>query len=114
MNLLGAFGIKHAVIHDDDDDNENEHKELTQLIADSTIPGFTISIKQIVKNLETLLSIPSAKAPHRKPQHILYCYTNNSIEPDKIKAFCDLVASCFPDTEGTQAMPETDAVSIKA
>jgi predicted ATP-dependent endonuclease of OLD family len=113
MNLLGAFGIRHAVIHDDDD-NENEHKELNRLIADSTIHGFTISIKQIEKNLETLLSIPSAKAPHRKPQHILYCYTSNSIKPDKIKAFCDLVASCFPDTEGAQAMPETDAVSIKA
>jgi hypothetical protein len=105
--------VQHAVLHDDDD-NENEHKELNQLIADSTIQGFTVSIKQIVKNLETFLSIPSAKSPHRKPQHILYCYTNGSINPDKIKEFCDLVVSCFPNTEGTQAMPETDAVSTKA
>jgi putative ATP-dependent endonuclease of the OLD family len=113
MNLLGAFGVRHAVIHDDDN-NENEHQELNQLIADSKIDGFTIGIKRIGKNLETLLSIPSSKAPHRKPQHILYCYTSNSIKPDKIKAFCDLVVSCFPDTEGVQEMPETDAVSIKA
>lgn len=102
MNLLGALGVRHAVLHDDDN-NENEHQELNQLIADSKIDGFTIGIKKIDKNLETLLSIPNAKSPHRKPQHILYHYTNNSIAPDKIKKFCDLVESCFPDTDGTQA-----------
>jgi predicted ATP-dependent endonuclease of OLD family len=96
MNLVSALGISHSVIHDDDE-NRDEHLELNQLIEESK-SQFTFTIKQIPKDLESFLSIPSAGSPHRKPQHVLFLYENEKIAPDKIKAFCEMVDSCIPNT----------------
>lgn len=95
MNLLGSLGVTHSVLHDDDE-NKNEHHELNKLIADSKQVGLTIEIKQIAKNLESFLGVTPPGSPHRKPQHILYCYTTNKIDSKKISDFCRLVESCFP------------------
>jgi predicted ATP-dependent endonuclease of OLD family len=95
MNLLSGLGIAHSVLHDDDNSKE-EHKELNQLIADSRKKGITVEVKQIAGDLETALGIAKPKSEHRKPQHILYLYTDNKIEPNRLNDFCRLVESCFP------------------
>jgi len=96
MNLLSALGVKHSVIHDDDG-NKDFHRELNQLIADSEKKDITIQIKHIPDNLETCLGISDPKQPsHRKPQHVLFCYTTNIIKPGEVGKFCELVEACFP------------------
>ena len=103
MSLLSGLGVSHSVLHDDDE-NKDEHHELNQLIADTKKnSNFTVEIKQIKKNLETALGVHPSGSPHRKPQHILYCYETNKIAENKLKDFCDLVQSCFPENpEGDQ------------
>ncbi len=96
MNLLGALGINHSVLHDDDG-NKNEHAELNSLIENSKIDDVTIEVKQVPQDLETMLGVPTSKASRRKPQHLLYCYENGQLEKEKIEEFCGLVQSCFPD-----------------
>ncbi len=95
MNLLSHLGVPHAVIHDDDN-SKHEHADINQLIEDSKAPGLTLSIKTIPGELETMLGIPPAGAPHRKPQHVLYLYETGQIDAAKIQAFCTLVESCLP------------------
>ena len=97
MNLISSLGINHSVIHDDDE-NRDEHQELNQLIEESKTL-FTFAVKQISKNLESFLSIRSAKSVHRKPQYVLYLFENGQIATDKIDAFCALVDSCIPEPE---------------
>lgn len=94
MNLLSSLGVPHAVIHDDDD-NANEHQELNQLIYDSRNAEFTCAVETIPKDLESLLSINPPGSSHRKPQHLLYCYSSNKIDAEAISKFCELVQSCF-------------------
>lgn len=96
MNLLSALGIQHSVIHDDDNDRD-EHLELNQLISKSKAKETTLEIKKITENLEGFLNIPHPVASHRKPQHILYCYSSNKIPEGKINDFCSLVEGCFPE-----------------
>lgn len=95
MNLLAHLGIPHSVIHDDDK-NKKEHKGLNQLIEDSRHVELTLNIKRIDGDLEIMLNIPSAKLPHRKPQHVLYLYECGKIEEAKIELFCQLVEACLP------------------
>jgi putative ATP-dependent endonuclease of OLD family len=99
MNLLSSLGVVHAVLHDDDD-NANEHQELNQLIADSKNGDFTQAVVAIPKDLENLLGVAPPGSKHRKPQHLLYCYATNQIDPTKLKKFCNLVESCFVTKEG--------------
>lgn len=94
MSLFSKLGIVHSVLFDDDD-NKNEHADLNQLIADSKTK-VTAEIKQIPTDLENYLGVPSPKSSHRKPQHLLYYYSTNQIEPTKLHDFCELVCSCFP------------------
>lgn len=100
MSLLNALGIPHSVLHDDDD-NKNEHQELNQLISESKHDEFTRAIVKISKDLESALDVKSPGSSHRKPQHLLYCYTTGQIKNDKLKKFCDLVEGCFPVQGGT-------------
>ncbi|MBY0475363.1 MAG: AAA family ATPase [Nitrosomonas sp.] len=94
MNLLNSLGVTHSVLHDDDT-NTNEHKGLNQLIQESTNSRLTKAIKQIPDNLEKMLGLPPNNSPHRKPQHILFCYTSNQIGVSNLNSFCKLVESCF-------------------
>ncbi len=94
MSLLSALGVSHAVLHDGDE-NKAEHQELQQLISDTKHNVFTKSIVTLQKDLESFLNVTSLGPPHRKPQHLLYCYATNQIADDKLKMFCDLVQSCF-------------------
>lgn len=100
MSLLSALGVTHSVLHDDDE-NKNEHQELNQLIYDSKHDNFTGAIVTIQKDLEAALKVTPPGSPHRKPQHLLYCYATNQIADDKLKEFCDLVQSCFAVQGGT-------------
>ena len=65
MNLLSYLGVSHAVIHDDDL-GKDEHADINQLIEDSKHVTFTLCIKQIAGNLESMLGISPAGAGHRK------------------------------------------------
>jgi predicted ATP-dependent endonuclease of OLD family len=94
MNLISSLGINHSVIFDDDN-NRNEHEELNKLIEESRTP-FTFAVKQITKDLESFLSIPSAGSVHRKPQHVLYLYANGKIGKEKIDDFCKMIDLCIP------------------
>lgn len=94
MNLLSNLGVVHAVLHDDDD-NVNEHQELNQLIADSRNANFTLAVVTIPKDLENLLNVSPPGSSHRKPQHLLYCYAANLIEPAMLDQFCNMVQNCF-------------------
>lgn len=94
MNLLSALGVFHAVLHDDDD-NKNEHQELNQLISDSKHADFTRSVVTLPKDLETVLGVTSLGSSHRKPQHLLYCYSCGQIDSGKLTDFCSKVQACF-------------------
>lgn len=94
MNLLGALGIAHAVLHDDDH-QKDWHAEINQLIADSQ-NVFTTHIGQLPGVLEDVLGIPAAGAPHRKPQHVLYQYEIGKITVDNLDAFCKILCPCLP------------------
>jgi putative ATP-dependent endonuclease of OLD family len=100
MNLLGHLGIAHSVIHDDDNNND-EHADLNQLIQSSKHVKLTHHIHQIVTDLETLLGLPPAgpngkAADHRKPQHVLFHYSEGKIDAGKLAAFCSVVERCLP------------------
>ena len=94
MNLLSALGVLHAVLHDDDD-NKDEHQELNQLISDSKHADFTRSVVTLPKDLETVLGVTSPGSSHRKPQHLLYCYSCGQIDSGKLTDFCAKVQACF-------------------
>jgi hypothetical protein len=95
MNLLSHLGITHSVIHDDDD-NKDEHADLNLLIQSSKNVKLTLSIHAIKKNLESFLSIPPAGSDHRKPQHVLFLYSEGKINAERLAAFCSIVEDCLP------------------
>lgn len=95
MNLLSRLGVSHAVIHDDDGD-QGHHMEVNQLIEDSKHSSLTLCVKRIPDKLETMLGVPDAGSPHRKPQHVLYLYETGQIDAVKIQTFCTLVEECLP------------------
>ncbi|HOP08518.1 MAG TPA: AAA family ATPase [candidate division Zixibacteria bacterium] len=101
MNLLSAFGVSHAVLHDDDN-NKDEHQELNQLISDSKHADFTKSVVTLPKDLETVLGVISPGSSHRKPQHLLYCYSCGQIDDDKLNNFCSKVQSCLSVQGGNE------------
>ncbi len=96
MNLLGHLGINHSVIHDDDN-NKDEHSDLNQLIQATKHPTLTLAVQPIAQDLETFLGIPPSGSPHRKPQHVLFLYSEGKIDAGKLTAFCTLVESCLPN-----------------
>lgn len=102
MNLLGHLGISHSVIHDDDD-NRDEHADLNQLIQHSKHAELTHSIHSISKDVEAFLDIPPAGLAHRKPQHVLFLYSEGKISADKLAAFCAIVEGCMPTRGQTAA-----------
>lgn len=95
MNLLVALGIPHSVLYDDDLDKQ-EHKELNELIFASRHSNLTLNVQTISQNIEKLLGIPPASAPHRKPQHILFLFETGKIDASNLRQFCQLVEACLP------------------
>jgi predicted ATP-dependent endonuclease of OLD family len=117
MNLLSHLGVAHSVIHDDDN-NKDEHADLNQLIQSSKHVKLTHHIHQITKDLEDLLGLPPAgpngkKADHRKPQHVLFHYTENKIDAGKLAAFCSIVEGCLPKPAQSPA-PAAPAPTVSA
>lgn len=106
MNLLGHLGITHSVIHDDDND-EGEHTDLNLLIMNSKHPKHTFSIHSIPQDIESFLNIPKAGPDHRKPQHVLFLYSEGKIDLGKLAAFCSIVEGCLP--KPTQSQPSAMA-----
>jgi len=90
MNLLSALGVEHSIVYDDDN-NKDEHADINALIIASKDGQFTKGIKDIKGKLEDMLGVPPAGSDHRKPQHILYLYSENRIDEKKLEAFCSLV-----------------------
>lgn len=95
MTLLGFLGIKHSVIYDDDSEKE-QHIEINKLINDSK-NNFTVTVQKIEQDLEAYLSLPDSGRRDRKPQHILFHYSANQINEEKLNNLCSLVESCFPN-----------------
>lgn len=95
MNLLGHLGIAHSVIHDDDN-NKDEHADLNELIQSSKHPNLTLSIHAIAQDVESFLNIPSVGSDHRKPQHVLFLYSEGKIDAGKLAEFCSVVEGCLP------------------
>jgi len=93
MNLLGAMAVTHSVLHDDDDDAD-WHAEANQLISDSA-NAYTVGISRVPGDLETYLGLPPAGAPHRKPQHVMYCYADGQVDEVRLSQFCELTRSCM-------------------
>jgi hypothetical protein len=98
MNLLAHLGISHSVIHDDDN-NKDEHADLNQLIQSSKHAKLTLSIHTIPQDIETFLNIPSPGSDHRKPQHVLFLYSEGKIDAEKLASFCSIVEGCLPKPE---------------
>ena len=94
MNLLSHLGIRHSVLHDSDNGKE-QHHAINQLIEDSCHSEFTFCAKHVPGDIEKFLGIPPTKA-HRKPQHALYCYETERIDPTKLQEFCALLKACLP------------------
>lgn len=94
MSLLGFMGIKHSVIYDDDSEKDH-HAEINKLINDSR-NSFTIQIQKIEKDLEAFLALPAPGNAHRKPQHVLFHYSTDKIDEEKLNNLCLLIESCFP------------------
>jgi putative ATP-dependent endonuclease of the OLD family len=109
MNLLCHLGVAHSVIHDDDN-NKDEHADLNQLIQSSKHATLTHSIHAIVQDVESFLSIPSPSSDHRKPQHVLFLYSEGKIDAGKLAAFCSVVEGCLPKL----AQPPTRAPAAAA
>lgn len=95
MNLLGHLGIPHSVIHDDDS-SKDEHADLNQLIQTAKHSVLTHAIHAIPGDLETFLGIPSPGSDHRKPQHVLFLYSEAKIDAEKLTSFCSVVEGCLP------------------
>jgi len=91
MNLLGALGISHAVLHDDDHQRQ-WNAEINELIVDSR-NDFTLEVQSLSGDLEDVLGIPKADSPHRKPQHVLYQYEIGAIDDENLIAFCETLYS---------------------
>ena len=116
INLLAHLGISHSVIHDDDD-NKDEHADLNLLIQSSRHAKLTHAIHVITKDLETFLGIPSAGSDHRKPQHVLFLYSEGKIDSGKLEEFCNVVESCLPKLPravSTSSVPVVTESSIAA
>ena len=58
-------------------------------------------MKQIPDELEVMLGVSRAKSDHRKPQHVLYLYETEQIDPAKLQAFCLLVEARLPTKSST-------------
>ncbi len=108
MNLLGHLGIAHSVIHDDDN-NKDEHADLNLLIQSSKHAKHTYLIQTIAQDLESLLNIPSTDS-HRKPQHVLFLYSEGQIDAGKLASFCSMVESCLPKLN----QPPAPAAELRA
>jgi len=93
MNLLGALGISHAVLHDDDHQRQ-WNAEINELIVDSR-NTFTLDVRSLPGDLESMLGIPKAGSPHRKPQHVLYQYEIGAIEDENLRTFCEALSPCL-------------------
>jgi hypothetical protein len=109
MNLLRHLGITHSVIHDDDN-NKDEHADLNLLIQGSKDARLTLSIHAIAQDVESFLSIPPAGSDHRKPQHVLFLYSEGKIDAGKLAAFCSFVEGCLPKPAQPAAAPATEAL----
>jgi hypothetical protein len=111
MNLLGHLGVAHSVIHDDDN-NKDEHVDLNQLIQSSKHAKLTLSIHAIAQDVESFLNIPSAGSDHRKPQHVLFLYSEGKIDAGKLAAFCALVEGCLPQPAAPAAIATASLLPV--
>lgn len=100
MNLLGALGIPHSVLHDDDLEAQ-EHEDLNELIIQTRHRDLTSNVTTIPGNIEKLLGVPPANSPHRKPQHLLFLYEIGKISTGNLDKFRDLVEACLPKSLAT-------------
>jgi hypothetical protein len=95
MNLLSALEVPHSVIHDADPGKE-EQAAINALIQDSAHHRWTYRIEVLPNDVESLLGVPACKIDHRKPQHVIYHYDQNKIDPMKLNAFCLMIDDCLP------------------
>ena len=101
MNLLGSLGVAHSVIHDDDrSKSSGKHPALNATIRESQ-NAYTRAVEAVAEDVETMLALPklNKKQRHGKPQQILRHYDDGTIEPERLRLFCELVDRCLPPFE---------------
>lgn len=89
MNICGKLNIPHSVLFDGDL-GKPEHKNFNELINKSR-NSFTYKVGDFKNDIETFLGVKKTKHQHRKPQHILYKYTQNQITEDKVDELVKVV-----------------------
>jgi putative ATP-dependent endonuclease of OLD family len=110
INLLAHLGIEHSVVHDDDG-NRKEHADLNHLIQSSRHATFTRAIESIPNDLENFLGIPSPGDDRRKPQHVLFLYSEGKIDSGRLASFCEIIGRCLPKTS-PRHLAATNALSV--
>lgn len=92
MNLLGALGIEHAVLHDEDSGSKQheQHECLNKLIRE-TKNEFTRAIDTFRTNLEDFLGYCADNERWKKAAQIFAAVLRNQISEDRIDAFIDKV-----------------------
>jgi predicted ATP-dependent endonuclease of OLD family len=82
MNLLGALGIGHSVLFDEDS-CKGCHEALNKLVSDSG-NTFTRKIETMTNDIESFLDISKAGEAHRKPQHVMLKLKEGAIAEERM------------------------------
>ena len=102
MNLLGALGVSHSVIHDDDRSRGSVKHAKANASIQRSRNAYTRAIEPIVEDVETMLALPrlTKKQRQRKPQEILRHFAAGEIDTERFRQFCELVDRCLPPFNG--------------
>src|SRR5262249_9664536 len=114
MNLLHAFKINHAVVHDRD--STQKHEELNNLIQDVRNEN-TIGVEVLEKNLEDVLglTLPSDRDRWKKASALLLSVQTGKVDAGKLSKFIQHVEGLIriktATTETSAQQPEATEVS---
>jgi predicted ATP-dependent endonuclease of OLD family len=92
MNLFSKLRISHSVLFDLD----NGKQPYIESTIESSRTDKTYAIRTFPVDIETFLGIPRAGSPHRKPQHVMFCYRNGKIEDKKLRELASIIQSLVP------------------
>lgn len=82
MNLCTSYGIRHAVLFDEDDKPKSCHAQSIRAAASS----LTIGIESFPSDLENFLGVPKCKETRRKPQHLMKIASSGGIGASELAA----------------------------
>ncbi|MCA9841953.1 MAG: AAA family ATPase [Cyanobacteria bacterium HKST-UBA03] len=95
ISLLTILSINHSVFIDDDK-SEEYHQDIHDFIEECRDSSLTTCIEFVPDNIEKYLGISPANRSDKKPQHVLYEYSEGKLNQDSLKEYCKLLAKCIP------------------